>query len=157
MKKSLVVSLVLSLVVAGLVAPAEAGKKKKPKKVQRKVEYEYEMGSPGIPGLVGACLTVLTPDPASACVDIPTGGKDMYVSVKVDDTSGSTPYGILAQDTNADQPGFEIFADFCGELKDPVPITPGLALRVSLYVGPSDSCAGISSSGTITTTLSNLP
>jgi hypothetical protein len=79
------------------------------------------------------------------------------VSIEVADTSGQTPAGILAQDSNPDQPGFEIFADFCGTTEEPIEIPqPGAELRISLYMGPSADCAGITTSGSIQATLSNL-
>ncbi len=158
MKKTLSTLLVLGLIFAALTAaPAEA-KKKKPKRTERKVALAYQFGSPGIPGAVGVCLAAFVE--GSACINTPTGPTEKFVSVEVDDASGQTPHGILAQDTDPDRPGFEIFATFCGATEAPVALpAPGAELRVSLYMAPSPAtgCVGITTSGTINATLSNMP
>jgi hypothetical protein len=158
MKRFVALGLVAGLVLGALSTPATAKKKKKkrPKRVERTVEHAYQLPSPGIPGVVGICLAAAGVS-ESACIDIPTGNDDRYVSVDVTDTSGQTPYGILAQDSDQASPGLEIFAEFCGKTESPVAITPGLPLRVSLYAGPAPNCMGVATSGTITAKLSNLP
>jgi hypothetical protein len=157
MKRALVMSLVLSLLVAGLVAPAEAGKKKKkPKRVQRVVEHSYDVASPGIPGVIGACLAAQMDN--SGCINIPTGGNEKFVTVEVSDASGTPPSGILGQDTDTSNTGFEIFHTFCGGVDEPVAIPqPGAELRVSVYLAPAPGCSGIGTSGDFKVTLSNLP
>ena len=158
MKQTMAVLLTFGLVGGALAAgPAEAKKKKKkkPKRVERVVEHSYAAPSPGVPGVAGACLAAFTGD--SGCIDIPVTLDDKFVMVDVTDASGQTPAAILAQDTNSNQPGFEIFHDFCGKTEEPVAITPGLTLRVSVYAGPSSSCAGIGTTGDMKVTLSNLP
>ena len=157
MKKTLSTLVVLGLIFGALVAaPAEA--KKKPKKKERKVELDYQFGSPGIPGAVGVCLASLAD--GSACINTPTASTEKYVSVDVADASGQTPYGILAQDTDPDSTGFEVFANFCGATEEPVALpAPGAELRISLYALPSPAtgCVSVTTTGTINATLSNLP
>jgi len=119
MKRTLAVLLALGLVGGALAAgPAEAKKKKKkkPKRVERVVEHSYAAPSPGVPGVAGACLAAFTPD--SGCIDIPVTLDDKYVMVDITDASGQTPAAILAQDTDSNRPGTEIFHNFCGKTED---------------------------------------
>ena len=156
MKKTLILALIVGLIAASMAGPAVAKKKKKPKRIERQIELAYQAPSPGVPGAVGACLSGFAE--GTACIDTPTGADDKYISVDVADASGQASYGILAQDTDADNPGLEIFATFCGATTEPIKIAqPGLTLRVSLYAGPSPDCPGVATTGTINGTLSNLP
>lgn len=140
----------------GAISTAEAGKKKKkPKRVERKVDYEYTAPSPGISGVVGACMTVLGVE-GTACQDTPVGPKDLYVMVSVEDATGQPTNFDLAQDSDP-SPGLEIFASGCGETTDPVAITPGLPLRVSVTAIGGPDCPGAATTGTVKITLSNLP
>ena len=158
MKKFLVLAVVLGLVAGSLAAPAVAGKKKKKKsaRVERVVELAYDVGSPGVSGAVGLCLAAQVE--GTACINTPVGIEEKFVMIEVDDASGLAPAGILAQDSNPDSPGFEIFADFCGSTDEPIEIPlPGAELRISLYTAPSPTCPGVTTTGTIKATLSNLP
>ncbi|MFN2389761.1 MAG: hypothetical protein ABR575_09195 [Actinomycetota bacterium] len=155
MKKAVLVALVMGLLVGSYGAPVEAKKKKKPKRVERTIEHEYGRPSPGVPGVVGTCLAAF--DPEGGCVNIPLGPGEKFAEVAVEDATGQDVYFILGQDTNVDQPGFEIFYNGCGASDGPVAITKGLELRASVYAFGGAGCPGVASSGTITVKLSNLP
>ncbi|MGH2757406.1 MAG: hypothetical protein ACRDI3_06425 [Actinomycetota bacterium] len=155
MRRSIIFVLVLGLIFGGL-ASAEGKKKRKPKRIERTVEYEYMAPSPGISGLVGACMTVLGVE-GTACQDIPLGAGEMFASVTVTDATGQQTNFDLAQDSDAANPGLEIFASGCGETSDPVALTPGLALRVSVTAIGGPDCPGVGTTGTVKVTFSNLP
>ena len=154
-KRALTALIVIGLVAGAMVGPADA-KKKKLRRKERKVELAYQFGSPGVPGAVGACLAAAGVE-GSACIDVPLGPGEKYVVVEAVDATGLSPSGILAQDTDPASPGFEIFAEFCGSTPEPVAITEGLPLRISLYTVPSPTCPGLTTTGTINATLSTMP
>jgi hypothetical protein len=158
MKRSLALVLILGLIAAmALAAPAQAKKKKKkPAKVERVVEYDYQAPSPGISGVVGACLTVVGVD-GTACQDIPTGIDEVFVKVEVTDATGQPTNFDLAQDSDPNNPGLEIFASGCGSTSDAVPIQAGLAVRVSVTAVGGSDCPGVATTGHVKATLSNLP
>lgn len=155
MKRSLVLMMIVGMIF-GSIATAEAAKKKKPKKVERTVEVAYQTPSPGISGLLGACMAVLGVD-GTACIDVPIGGDEAFVSVSVTDATGRPTNFDLAQDSDAGRPGFEIFASGCGETTEPIAVTPGLAVRVSVTAIGGPDCPGVATTGTISATFSNLP
>lgn len=155
MKKTIAVALSLGLLVGAMVAPAEAAKKKKKKKVERVVEHTYTKPSPGVPGVASACFAAF--DPEAGCVNVPLGMGEAFVDVKIEDSSGQEPYWILAQDTEPDDAAFEIFHNGCGDSEEPIPITEGLELRISVYAFGGPDCPAVGTSGTITATLSNIP
>ena len=156
MRRTVGLIAVAGLLVAGLVAPAEAGKKKKPARMERVVEHTYQFGSPGAPGVAGACFHG-TVD-GSGCLTFPTAAHESFVTLEVMDSTGTPPSGILGQDTDPDNTGFEIFHTFCGGFEDPVAIpAPGMELRISVYALPAPGCQGAGTSGSFKATLSNLP
>ncbi len=157
-RKALLFALVTTVALGALIAPADAKKKKKkgPKKVERTIEHDYNLGYTGVPGVGGTCLGSVYE--GSACFETELGASEIFVTVKVEDASGSAPYVALSQDTDTSTPSYEIFTNFCGESPGPIPITPGIPLRVSAYAAPSPDCdGGGATTGTITMTLSNLP
>ena len=154
MKRILVLLMIVGLVV-GSVATAEAGKKK-PKRVERTVELGYDAPSPGISGVVGACMAVLGV-PGTACIDTPLGASDLFVKVTVTDATGQPTNFDLAQETDPSTPYTDIFASGCGETPDAIPITPGVPLRVTVTAIGGPTCPGVATQGTIELTLSNLP
>jgi hypothetical protein len=153
-KKTLVIALVIGLLAGAMFAPAEAKKKKK--RVERKVELAYQVPSPGVSGVVGACLAVLGVE-GTACIDIPTGAGETFIKVDVADASGRPVPFDLAQDSDSTNTGLEIFASGCGTTPDAVPMSEGLAVRVSVTAVGGPDCPGVSTTGTVTATLSNLP
>ena len=157
MKRSIAVVLMLGLIASmALAAPAQAQKKKKIVKLERVVEYDYQAPSPGVSGVVGACLTVIGID-GTACQDTPTGAGEVFVNVKVEDASGQPTNFDLAQDSDAANPGLEIFASGCGETDGAIPIEEALALRVSVTAVGGPDCPGVATTGHVTITFSNLP
>ncbi len=164
MKRAITALVVLGLIAGALAAPAAAQKRKKkkppaPVKVERVVEYEYTAPSPAVnpaPGAaVGACMSVLIND-VFACANMETSSTEAFAKVEVTDASGQKAYFTMSQDTN-DDGIYDIFGQFCGSTPAPVAITPGLVLRVNVSVAGDPACPGPATSGTIKTTISNLP
>lgn len=153
MKKSAVTLLALGLVFGSLVGSAEA---KKPKKAKtRVVEYHYQVPSPAVSGVAGFCLAGNGVD--TGCNEIATSITERYVSVVVADSTGQPTNWYLAQDTDTSNTGLEIFASGCGETAAPVPITPGLTLRVQVAAVGGPDCPGAATTGDVTVTLSSKP
>ena len=154
MRKSIVVLLILGLVASLAVAPAQA-KKKKAK--TRAVEYTYQAPSPGISGVVGACMTVAGVE-GTACQDFPTMANESFVKVVVEDATGLPTNFDVAQDLDGPEvPGLNIVASGCGESAEPIPVEPGLAVRVTVVALGGPDCPGVATTGTVQATFSNLP
>ena len=151
MRKLIVTSVIIGLLGAGMAIPAEAGKK--PKKVTRKAEGTYDNPAIGVPGVVGTSS-------AGGAFEFGITSKEAFIDVEVVDGSGQPVMTTMSQDTNPDNTGWEIFATFCGTTEEPVPIEPGITVRVSVYTIPGPdhpTCTGPATSGTIKATFSNLP
>ena len=156
MKKALAVAMMIGLLAGSMVGNADAAKKKK--KVERVVEHAYSAPSPGIGGApYSACLAAQMPE--GGCVNIPLGLGEKFVNVEVADSGPLDVYWILAQDTDtsAGDVGYDIFHYGCGNSEEPIPVTEGLELRISVYASGGPECPGAASTGTIKATLSNLP
>ena len=152
MRKAVVIALCTSLLVGLSAAPGHgAPKKKKPKRVERTVEFEYQCPCAGLYQFGGA--TGGNPNLGGGV--IPMGADDAFVAAEAKDSSGQTVFVALQQDTDGD--GFNNpVADFCGKTDAPLPINPGLEMRV--FVGSQGTnCPGPPLGGTITFTFSNLP
>jgi subtilisin family serine protease len=152
MKRSMVLLLVLGLVATSALTGTAAAKKKAKARV---IEYHYQVPSPAVSGVVGACVAGNGVD--TGCNEIATSVKERYVTVKVTDASGQPTNWYLAQDTDAANQGLEIFASGCGETSGPVAITPGLALRVQVGAVGGPDCPGVATTGDVTVTLSSKP
>lgn len=146
MKKVIVTSIVAALVAGALVAPAEAAKKKKPK--ARVAEGTYDNPAIGIPGVVGSAA-------AGGAYEFATLTNENFILVEIEDAGGGSPTFTMSQDTDPSTPTYEIFGTWCGTTEEPVAITPGLPLRVSVYTMPGPdqpTCTGPATSGTIKAT-----
>ena len=149
MRKLIVTSIIVGLLGAGMVMPAEAGRKK-----VRKAEGTYENPAIGIPGVVGSSS-------AGGAFEFGITSKEAFIDVEVVDDSGQPVMTTMSQDTEDDGTGrWEIFATFCGKTEDPVPIEPGITVRVSVYTMPGPdhpTCTGPATSGVIKAAFSNVP
>lgn len=147
MKKLIVTSVVAALAVGALVAPVEAAKKKKAK--PRVVEGTYANPAVGVPGVVGTSS-------AGGAVEFPSLASENHISVDIADAAGGAPFVTMSQDSDpTNTTGWEIFATFCGATAEPVPITPGLPVRISVYTTPGPdqpTCVGPATNGTIKAT-----
>jgi hypothetical protein len=146
MKKLIVTGVVAALAIGALVAPAEAAKKRKPK--ARVAEGTYANPAVGVPGVVGS--------PAlGGAFEFGTLSTENFISVVVDDDGGGTPTFTMSQNSDPSDDSYEIIGTWCGATEEPVPITPGLPVRVSIYTTPGvdqPNCVSPASSGTITAT-----
>jgi hypothetical protein len=145
MKKLIVTSVVAALVAGAMVVPAEAGKKK-PK--PRVAEASYENPAIGIPGVVGSPA-------AGGAYEFPTLTTENTVSVEITDDAGGAVTFTMSQDSDPNNTGYEIMGTWCGATEEPVVISPGLPLRVSIYTMPGPdqpSCTGPATSGAIKAT-----
>ena len=150
MRKLIVSALTLSLVAGAIALPAVAGK---PKKVSRVAEGVYDNPAIGIPGVVGSPA-------AGGAVEFPLGAKEKFISVEITDDLGQPVVATMSQHVDPSAPTWEIFATICGSTPEPLPVKPGVAVRVSVYTSPGPdqpTCVGPATSGTIKATLSNLP
>ncbi|MFN2587420.1 MAG: hypothetical protein ABR613_04780 [Actinomycetota bacterium] len=144
-KKLLVTAIVAALAAGALVAPAEAGKKKKKARV---AEGTYDNPAVGVPGVVGTSN-------AGGAFEFGTMANEKFISVVVDDDAGGSPTITFSQNTDPRDDDWEIFAVACGKTEEPLPITGGLPVRVSVYATPgrgAETCIGPATSGTITAT-----
>jgi hypothetical protein len=159
MKKSVVMLLVLGLIFGALVGAADAKKKKKkppaPVKIERVVEYTYQVPSPGVSGVAGSCLAANVDN--TGCKNIPVSVEEIYVSVSVTDATGQPTNFYLAQETDPSNTSLEIFASGCGSTAAPVPISPGIELRVQVAAVGGPDCPGVATTGDVKVVLSNMP
>lgn len=153
MKKLVVAAVAIGLLGGALAIPADAKKKpRKPKKVEREIEGSYANPAIGVPGVVGSAA-------AGGAVEFPIGTKESFLTLEIEDTSGSPVVATLSQDTDPATPTWEIFATICGGVED-LAIEPGIPLRVSVYTSPGPdqpTCTGPALGGTISGVVSNLP
>ncbi|MDQ4064513.1 MAG: hypothetical protein M3161_00515 [Actinomycetota bacterium] len=149
-KKFLVVALVLGVMTTSVALPAEAApKKKKPKKVERVVEFEYMCPCVGLFQLGGLTGSNIGGGPMSV-------GAESYLTAEAVDITGQPVPVDINQDTDGDGDNDDV-GSFCTTTEAPMPINPGLEIRV--FVGFPTTCGAPSAlaGGTITFTLSNLP
>lgn len=145
MKKLILTSIIAALVAGALVAPAEAGKKKSKARV---AEGSYENPAVGVPGVVGTSN-------AGGAFEFPALSNENFISVEIVDDGGGTPTFTMSQNSDPADAQYEIMGTWCGSTPEPVAITPGLPVRVSVYTTPGvdqPSCVSPASSGTIKAT-----
>ena len=141
--------IVMAALVAGAFAAAPAEAKKKKKKKTRTVSATYDSPALGVGGVAGLCVA------PNGCVPFPAGPGEKFVSVTVEDASGTPSYGRVTQDLDGDGQADEA-TPFCGKTEQPVAIQPGVEINVFVYaVGAQPPCAGVGTSGTIKATFSN--
>ena len=161
MKKAIVVALTAGLVAGAFVGPADAGKKKKkPVRVERVVEVDYAAPGAGVatPAASGGICPFADPT-TQTCIEIPLQLGEKYIKVSIADATGQQVAGYIGQgDTDGDGIS-NLYGDFCGEHPEPIALESASApVRISFYNGATADCApSISTTGTITVTLSNLP
>lgn len=152
MKKMLVTCITVGLLAGAVSVPAEA-KKRKPKRIERVAEGTYANPAIGVPGVAGTSS-------AGGAVEFPISTGEYFIDIEITDDFGQPVIATMSQDTDTSTPSWEIFATICGATEDPLPVTPGVPVRVSVYTipGPDQpSCMGPATSGTIKATFSNLP
>lgn len=69
---------------------------------------------------------------------------ERFVTVELADASGQDVYAALAQDSDPDQDGYEMFHTFCGRTETPVQLIPNVELRVvtGYFEIPPPQCDG---------------
>jgi hypothetical protein len=152
-RRLIVAAVIVGLAGGALVGPAEAKKPKKKKRVERVAEGTYDNPALGVPGVAGTSS-------AGGAFEFGLASNESFIDVEITDESGQAVMATMSQDTDPSTPSWEIFATFCGKTDEPVPVEPGIAVRVSVYTvpGPDDpSCVGPASSGVIKATFSNIP
>lgn len=165
MKKAIVSAVVVGLLAGAMVLPAEAGKKKKkkaPVRIEQVVEVAYTGGELGVAtpaASAGACLNA----EVFTCKSIiPPAGNFPYIKIEIQDATGSTVGGFIAQQ-DADGDGLQDgYGEFCGAHPESVPLEiTGAVIGVSLYPGACDNAGtpapSTPTTGTIVATFSNMP
>lgn len=155
MKRFLLIVMIVGL-VAGSVATAEAKRTKKATKAERTVEGSYGLLPDPLPGCESNTDLF-------ACATVDARWTEGFFTAKVEDVHGLPVFvQVVANGRN--------IGTFCGETTRPMSIEPGanLAFRIEPlpyfwsnwgvdWVGPLDCPYRVSTSGTISVTLSNLP
>ncbi len=146
--------IVVAVVMAGLFAavglsPAEAGKSRKKK--TREETDTYMVPAIGSADATGTC--------GIDCTRFATSTTERFMTIKVEEASGTTPAITIGQDTVEGDGFVERVAEVCGESVAPIPITPGAEVVVWVWATPSvlNNCNGIGTTGTITAVFSNRP
>jgi hypothetical protein len=130
MKRSMVVVLSLSLVASGLFALPANAKKKAP--TTRKAYGTYQAPAT----VVGNC----TQTDGVGCMTIQTGSNERFLkSATVTDATGQPVAVEVSADLDGDIQTETSYGTFCGELTEPLPIDPGVALV--FWVGRADTAA----------------
>lgn len=150
-----IVSVVIAALACALAIPADAATTK-PKKVTRPAEDTYGLPyliSPSFPG--GGCFF-----PVNDCPGFRTSKKEQWVTMQLKDASGTpTAFSIWQKVDPSDLSAKRVGGPFCGSTgDDPVRITGGVPVGVSVYASGDVVCAGaVGTRGTVTAVFSNVP
>lgn len=164
MKKTIVSAVVVGLVAGAMVMPAEAGKKKKkPVRIEQVVEVPYTGGEVGVSTPAASAGGCLNGTEVFNCKQIlPPVGNFPYIKIEIQDATGLTVGGFIAQQ-DSDGDGLQDgYGTFCGAHAESVPLElPGTAVGISLYPGACDNAGtpapSTPTTGTIVATFSNMP
>lgn len=155
MKRTVVSLVVVGLLAGALAAPVDAAKKRKkprkPRKISRTASGTYANPAIGVPGVVGSSA-------AGGAVELPVALNERFISVNIKDSSGQPAVATMSQNTDTSDDLWEIFATICGKTEKPLPIAPGVTVRISVYTMPGPdqpTCTGPATSGTIKATFTN--
>ena len=149
-KKTGLVFLLLTLLAATLVAPADAAKRN-PKKVTREALITYSHPAVGSPSTKSACLP---------CPAVEISASERWVTMEVFDDNSLSPVAFsLFQNTDDDLALEGVGGPFCGSTgKDPVEVTPGEAVGITVYASGDVVCPGaVGTRGTVKAVFSNVP
>lgn len=153
MRKTLTVAITGALLLGAFVAPSAEAKKKKPKRVERTAEAPYDSPAVGVGGLTGVCSG------SNGCAEFAVASNEKFLDIALEDQTGTPGFFRVRQDTNGDG---EFTADdaayqVCGATEEPIAIEPGLGIQVFIYAQGVPPCPGVSTSGVVKATFSNLP
>ncbi len=118
--------------------------------------FHQEEVSYDLPAVAGTWPTrfLIYASCGQGCLEVPFSSDDRYMTVEVDDVSGSDVAGVIAQYTETAY----IRDAFCGKTDDAVELIPDLTyLEVQVYAAPCEGRTGGATSGTVTATLSSSP
>ncbi|MGH2806753.1 MAG: hypothetical protein ACRDKT_05700 [Actinomycetota bacterium] len=143
------------VLLVALVAPvAEAAEKKRH---ERRFEDTYASPAqivevPDVGGSYVCSSGGSGPTRNLGCVEIPIKPTERFLELEIVDASGlPAPAWVAQEGTHAGGP-------VCGSTDKPMRIAPGVAILLWMYpYMASPLCPGISTTGTVTATLSDLP
>ncbi len=153
MKKTGVACLLFALVAGTFVAPANAAKEPS-RKASREAVATYELAWPSSPSTGEGCFG------DDNCPTFSVSRSERWVSIDVEDASGTPTAFKIAQITDADDSSTEtVGGPFCGSSgKQPVKLTPGARIIIRVYALGDTVCPGsVGTSGRIRAVFSNLP
>lgn len=119
----------------------------------RRVSKTYLAASFANPSLGPVAPLRGTCETARGCVWFVPKDGETYVSVAIGDRSGTSPLGYVFQDANGD--GVSDTDDdawFCGRMQRPLRISPGVKIRVFIFLWWPDCPSGVGTTGDVTAT-----
>lgn len=149
MRRVISIAIAAALVLGAFTATAAEAKKRR-KRVVRKAEATYDTPAIGVGGVAGLCSG------ANGCAALPVAANERFISVVVEDSSGTSVYARVTQDTNGDGQA-DSATPFCGTSGGKIPIEPGIAVNVFVYAAgvlPAP-CPGVATSGVVKATFTN--
>jgi hypothetical protein len=149
-----------ALLVAAVAVPqanAHAAKPRKPRKHTRTVTIQYKTGPVlYVPGVVNGVVCNISGVDTATCVEVPLKSDEYYVKMVAADTT-TQPAAIQWHEGSLPSPdaqnGYDTVASACGsttaKLRKPK--------QIVVYVGTDVPDCALSTTGTLTLTISNLP